>query len=212
MAAFKAGKLAIHISNSMEHRLFLEYLSNNGLSDKLYPEIKEYKEPSYFYMFKGKKSHEMMLSTVHDFNSYFQEHHKGMVYKEFYTMDIAHTIPSQVSEKTIPLSVYEQVKAERDIAFGQLEALGTSFGEKPESALNRIEDNVIDHILSAIEEKSAVLCDKVVRNHYGISNDMVQDFMENISSIIDSARNDLNSQKNDRTADAEHDEENDYER
>lgn len=211
LAAFKAGKLAIHTSNSMEHRLFLEYLSNNGLSDKLYPEIKEYKEPSYFYMFKGKKSHEMMLSTVHDFNSYFQGHHKGMTFKEFYAMDIAHTIPSQVPEKTIPLSVYEQVKAERDIAFGQLEALGTSFGEKPESALNRIENDAIDCIFAAIKEKSDTLCD-MVRNHYGTPRDIVQEFMENISSIIDSARNDLNSKKNDRTADAEHEEENDYER
>ena len=85
-----------------------------------------------------------------------------------------------------------QVKSERDIAIEQLDALGTSFGEKPELALSRIENNVIDRVFAAIKEKSDVLCD-MVRNHYGTPNDIVQDFTESLGSIIDSVRDDLDN-------------------
>ena len=42
--------------------------------------------------------------------------------------------------------LYEQVKAERDIAFSQLEALGTSFGEKEDAVKERMEGNVLHHL------------------------------------------------------------------
>ena len=104
---------------------------------------------------------------------------------------ISNTKPKAI-EETVPLSLYEQVKAERNQAFAQLNALGVSFGEDPKLAQKRIEDTVIDHILSAIKEKSTTLCN-MVRKHYGTPNDIVQDFIENISSIIDSVRDDLDN-------------------
>lgn len=202
---FTAGRLTVHINNSMEHRLFIDYLKEQGLSGKLYPDIKQYnKDNVYFYMYKGKLSGDMLLTAVRDVNtSYFREHHKEMSVKEFCNIDFADNTKIQEMkaepEETVPLSAYEKVMAERNQAFTQLNALGISFGEDPKFTQKRIEDTVIDHTLSAIEEKSAALCD-MVRKHYGTPNDIVQDFMENISSIIDSVRDDPD---NDITA--EHD-------
>lgn len=193
LAAFTSGRLTVHINNSMEHRLFLDYLKEHGLSGKLYPDIKQYdKNNAYFYMYKGKMSGDMLLTAIRDVNAYFREHHKEMSVKEFCNVDFISNTKPKAIEESVPLSLYEQVKAERNQAFAQLNALGVSFGEDPKLAQKRIEDTVIDHILSAIKEKSTALCN-MVRKHYGTPNDIVQDFIENISSIIDSVRDDLDN-------------------
>lgn len=143
-------------------------------------------------MYKGKMSGDMLLTAIRDVNAYFREHHKEMSVKEFCNVDFISNTKPKAIEESVPLSLYEQVKAERNQAFAQLNALGVSFGEDPKLAQKRIEDTVIDHILSAIKEKSTALCN-MVRKHYGTPNDIVQDYIENISSIIDSVRDDLDN-------------------
>lgn len=158
LAAFTSGRLIIHINNSMEHRLFLDYLKEHGLSDKLYPDIKQYnKDNAYFYMYKGKMSGDMLLTAVRDVNtSYFREHHKEMSVKEFCNVDFANNTKIQEMkaepEETVPLSVYEQVMAERNQAFAQLNALGISFGEDPKFSLDRIREQIRTELEKADKE------------------------------------------------------------
>lgn len=173
-ADFTSGRLVVHINNSIEHRLFIDYLKEQGLSGKLYPDIRQYnKDNSYFYMYKGKMSGEMLLAAAHYIDTpSFKERYKDMSVKDFCNVDFANSTKIQgikvESEETVPLALYEQVRYERDCAIEQLNVLGA-------------------------------LCD-MVRNHYGIPNDIVQDFTESLGSIIDSVRDDLNS-RDDRIAD-----------
>ena len=196
---FTSGQTVMRINDGNEYEQFVRYLQKHGIEDESFPvNASSYDEDyPFFFMRNENGSSELNAGVSAALITETYGHKCVLNYSDFdftedYTLNLAHTIPSQIPEKTIPLSVYEQVKAERDIAFGQLEALGTSFGEKPEAALNRIEDTVIDHILSAIKEKSTALCN-MVRKHYGTPNDIVQDFIENISSIIDSVRDDLDN-------------------
>jgi|GEM_PF-4049962 len=88
----------------------------------------------------------------------------------------------------------QSIQNNSNLTFEQQAALmnATNIVNKYNQLSKRIEDTVIDHILSAIGEKSTTLCD-MVRKHYGTPNDIVQDFMENISSIIDSVRDDMDN-------------------
>lgn len=47
-------------------------------------------------------------------------------------------------------AAYDQVKWERDVAFQQLEDLGTSFGEKPQIALDRIKGDNNENCISKL--------------------------------------------------------------
>lgn len=58
----------------------------------------------------------------------------------------------KADEETVPLSAYEQVKAERNQAFAQLNALGISFGEDPKFTQKRIEDTVIEKFSAGIAD------------------------------------------------------------
>mgnify|MGYP004469295359 CR=1 FL=1 len=158
-ADFTSGRLVVHINNSMEHRLFIDYLKEQGLSSKLYPDIRQYnKDKSYFYMYKGKMSGEMLLAAAHYIDTpSFKERYKDMSVKDFCNVDFANNTKIQEMkaepEETVPFSLYEQVKAERDIAFSQLEALGTSFGEKEDAVKERIEGNVLHYFDSLLGSK-----------------------------------------------------------
>lgn len=157
LAAFTSGRLIIHINNSMEHRLFLDYLKEHGLSGKLYPDIKQYnKDNAYFYMYKGKMSGDMLLTAVRDISTHFKECYKDMAVKEFCNVDFANNTKIQEMkaepEETVPLYFYEQVKAERNQAFAQLNALGISFGEDPKLSLDRIREQIRTELEKADKE------------------------------------------------------------
>ena len=62
-------------------------------------------------------------------------------------------------EETVPLSAYEQVKAERDIAIGQLEDLGTFLGEKPEIAKQRMEDEIMEKVNIKLSDIADKICE-----------------------------------------------------
>lgn len=156
-ADFTAGRLIIHINNSMEHRLFLDYLKEQGLFGKLYPDIKQYnKDNAYFYMYKGKLSGDILLTAVRDISTHFKECYKDMAVKEFCNVDFANNTKIQEMkaepEETVPLSAYEKVMAERNQAFAQLNALGISFGEDPKFTQKRIEDTVIEKFSAGIAD------------------------------------------------------------
>lgn len=157
LAAFTSGRLTVHINNSMEHRLFLDYLKEHGLSGKLYPDIKQYnKDNAYFYMYKGKMSGDMLLTAVRDISTHFKECYKDMAIKEFCNVDFANNTKIQEMkaepEETVPLYAYEQVKAERNQAFAQLNALGISFGEDPKLSLDRIREQIRTELEKADKE------------------------------------------------------------
>ena len=194
---FKDGNLVVQLINSYQYEKFINYLKENDITINSAMEYTQ--NPShfpYFYMLRpgvltAGESYKAIQDYVH-INKLVPLGVFMPAFEKTVQKTVEPKVKSQTKQETIPLSVYVQVKSERDITIEQLDALGTSFGEKPELALSRIENNVIDRVFAAIKEKSDVLCD-MVRNHYGTPNDIVQDFTESLGSIIDSVRDDLDN-------------------
>lgn len=169
---FKDGKLVVQLINSYQYEKFISYLKENGIAINSAMEYTQ--NPShfpYFYMLRpgiltAGESYKAIQDYVHInklvplgvfMPAFFKERYKDMSVKDFCNVDFANNTKIQEMkaepEETVPFSLYEQVKAERDIAFSQLEALGTSFGEKEDAVKERIEGNVLHYFDSLLGSK-----------------------------------------------------------
>lgn len=143
---FMDGLLIIEVNNIYEQTLLMNQLKATGI--KCYNENYLYNENYPYYFMRPSLTHDnlMILETASN--------------REYIKQDFGITkyIPSKyvsfrVIEEPNYKLLYEQAKAERDIAFSQLEALGTSFGEKEDAAKERMEGNVLHHFDSLIDRK-----------------------------------------------------------
>lgn len=157
---FMDGQLIVEVNNVNEYTLFMNQLNAAGFIGAEISSVNtnRYRENYPYYFMRPSVSHDNLMVMEKASNMEYIKKDYGIVkYTSFRDMDSVKEYFSikPVNDKPEPdyKVLYEQVKAERDIAFSQLEALGTSFGEKEDAVKERMEGNVLHHFDSLIDRK-----------------------------------------------------------
>ena len=169
---FVDGRLIVEVNNVNDYILFMNQLKAAGFN---IPEISsvdadKYSENYPYYFTWLSIRHEKFVIVEKASNKEYIKKDYGIVkYTSFRDMD---SVKEYFSIKPVNDKpeldyklLYEQVKAERDIAFGQLEALGTSFGEKEDAAKERMEGNVLHHLDSLLDRKKEEIIFRLNNTH-----------------------------------------------
>ncbi len=203
---FKDGKLVVQLINGYQYEKFISYLKENGIAIRSKTEYTQ--NPShfpYFYMLRpgvltAGESYEAIKNYIHinklvplgvfmpAFEKTMKEANKAKeIQPNAFDEQQAELVPDSIEFSIKPINdkpeldykvLYEQVKAERDIAFSQLEALGTSFGEKEDAAKERIEGNTLHHLDSLLDRKKEEIIFRL--NHAHDSKDQSAVLMDEI--------------------------------
>lgn len=169
---FVDGRLIVEVNNVNDYILFMNQLKAAGFN---IPEISsvdadKYSEnyPYYFTWLSIRHEKSVIMEKASN-KEYIKKDYGIVKYTSFRDMDSVKEYFSikPVNDKPEPdyKLLYEQVKAERDIAFGQLEALGTSFGEKEDAAKERMEGNVLHHLDSLLDRKKEEIIFRLNNTH-----------------------------------------------
>lgn len=169
---FMDGQLIVEVNNVNEYTLFMNQLKAAGFCGAEISSISTncYSENYPYYFMRSSVSHDNLMVMEKASNKEYIKKDYGIVkYTSFRDMDSVNEYFSikPVNDKPEPYYkvLYEQVKAERDIAFSQLEALGTSFGEKEDAAKERMEGNVLHHLDSLLDRKKEEIIFRLNNTH-----------------------------------------------
>lgn len=169
---FMDGQLIVEVNNVNEYTLFMNQLNAAGFIGAEISSVNtnRYRENYPYYFMRPSVSHDNLMVMEKASNMEYIKREFGITkYIPFRDMDSVKEYFSikPVNDKPEPdyKVLYEQVKAERDIAFSQLEALGTSFGEKEDAAKERMEGRVLHHLDSFLDRKKEEIIFRLNHTH-----------------------------------------------